>query len=135
MVEIKKYIIPTLFILLGCVIYLTYRQDSLFVSILPKSLLNLISIPNINKDNDLCNFLLYSLPDGLWYASLILIQYSLYSDNILYLIVLHISYALPFVLEFLQFFQIINGTFCIVDLSTYLLTFIILKLWKRKMVL
>lgn len=128
MADSRKYIIPTLLLLLGTFIYITCRQDAFLVSILPQSLLDMVTIKSIPKDNVICMFLLYNQPDGLWYSSLILFQYSINS----YKYVLNISYALPFFLEFLQYFHFINGTFCFIDLLTYLLTFIILKLCLRK---
>ncbi len=133
----KKYLlIIILLITAGSLIYMTCRQDILFFSILgnPK-FLELIRI-NIHyqKGDILLYFLLFCLPDILWYTALLLSQKQFYNtDSIFSKILLYITALLPFILEFMQYFGVIAGTFDIIDIIFYLLILLIfITLWKRK---
>ena len=83
------------------------------------------------------NFIIYSLPDGLWYLSLLyandLINQTFQSSvdkglRIINLLVI----VTPFVLEFGQCVGWISGTFDIWDIFIYVLVLITYLLWLKK---
>lgn len=70
-------------------------------------------------------FLVYCLPDALWYMSLLLLQtFFLAEKGLLNRLLIIIAIILPFLLEIFQYFEIISGTFDWYDILTYCLTLI-----------
>lgn len=71
------------------------------------------------------NWFLFNLPDFLWLLSfnafLLLLWYKSKYSYLLLFVTLFIAITL----EFFQYFKIINGTFCPIDLQFYLLAFIL----------
>jgi len=131
----KSTYIALILLAVGCVFYAVFRQDIIFFSLLdnPK-FLKLIQI-NIHyqEGNILLYFLLFCLPDMLWYMALLLFQKQFYyAGSVFSKILFCLSVSLPFFLEFMQYFGIIPGTFDIADIGYYLLTLLIfLILWKK----
>ncbi len=132
----KCLIIAFALILTGCLIYATCRQDIIFFSFLDKpKFLELISVNvHYQEGNVLLYFLLFCFPDMLWYMALLLFQKQFYNvDSMFSKILFYLSILLPFILEFMQYFRVIPGTFDIADIGCYLLTLLIfLILWRRK---
>ena len=122
-------IIGSVFLLIGIIIYLLFRDDILLFSLFQKStLLNIIldffRIPLI--EDNVNSFLIYNLPDGLWFFSLLLIQFYFYNPlSHFSRLLLLLSILLPFTLEIMQFFHFIKGTFDIIDLAIFFIVLII----------
>ncbi len=127
--------IALLLLITGSCIYATCRQDVIFLAPFCKTkFLELIKI-NIQYQNKnvFSYFLLFCLPDVLWYIALLMIQIPFYNRSATNKILFYMAAVLPFVFEFLQYFKIFAGTFDITDIIFYLLTFLIfLIVWKRK---
>lgn len=80
----------------------------------------------INKDNPFIYFLVYCLPDALWYMSLLLVQtFFLKETGWLNRLLVGIAFCLPFLLEIGQYLGLISGTFDWLDIITYCITLIL----------
>lgn len=123
------YIISILLLMAGAAIYLTCRHDIIFISMINTEILNTIRI-EIKSDNLFMYLLRYCLPDGLWYASLLTTQ--LVIDSKIYIYMFLVVSSTPFVLELMQYFHFMPGTFDWLDIITYLLTLIIFILCVKK---
>jgi hypothetical protein len=124
----KQLIIGHMFtLLLGCFIYISFRQDTLIMF----NWLNRINILEIISDyrlftlplaENLPNWFLYSLPDGLWLFSYLSILLAVWKNTIskhnIHWILLVPTIAV--FIEFGQLFSIVSGTFDILDLTFYL---------------
>ena len=134
----KDTYIAILLLIIGACIYTTCRQDVIFLAPLHQTIfLELIKI-NIQYQNDniFTYFFLFCLPDVLWYIALLLLQVQFYNRSLANKFLFYLAAALPFILEFLQYFKIIAGTFDIMDIISYLVTFLIfLIVWKRKKII
>ncbi len=121
-------IVSIILILIGTYIYVLYRQNIIF-----KNYLNLDHIYHYQDCNNnlIKYYLIYCLPDALWYFALLLIQIALLRDHFLSRFLLIISMLLPFVLEILQLFNKIKGTFDIKDVYIYVITLLVI-LWKER---
>jgi hypothetical protein len=127
-----------LLLIAGGGIYATCRQDVIFLAPFHGTkLLELIKIDiQYQNGNIFTYFLLFCLADVLWYIALLLLQVQFYNRSMMNKILFYCAVALPFILEFLQYFKIISGTFDIVDIMAYLITFLIfLVVWKRNQLL
>ena len=124
----KKTYIALLFLFLGSGIYVTCRQNVFFlIPLKGTAFLEWMKIDIHHQDGNLFTYiLLFCLSDALWYAALLLIQKQFYSQSIIGKVLFYLSIALPFILEFMQYFKVISGTFDIVDIGFYLLTLLIL---------
>ena len=129
------YTVVLLLLIVGSAIYATCRQDVIFLAPLHGTkFLELIKV-NITYQNGnvFIYFLLYCLADVLWYIALLLSQMQFYNRSIINKILFYFAVALPFIFEILQYFKVITGTIDMVDIISYLITFLIfLILWKRK---
>lgn len=121
-----------LLLIVGAGIYFYYR--------IPIFVFQELNIPqeyrfHLNTHNPLVYFTIFCLPDALWYISLLLIEtIFLPLMSIFSKLSFIIALSLPFILEILQYFSIISGTFDVCDIRTYCLTFIIYLLCiKRKL--
>ena len=124
----KQIIIGHMFtLLLGCFIYISFRQDTLkmfswFDSINLSAAISELRLFTVPLSDHLPNWFLYSLPDGLWlfsYLSILLVVW----DNVISKHNIHWLLLVPtiaIVSEIGQLFGIIPGTFDIVDLTFYL---------------
>lgn len=124
-----RIFLSIIFILAGVLIYSFYRQDVFFLKpfsgILPSEFCH-------NTDfNIICQFLLFNLPDALWCAALFLLQPNPLKEGWNVLII--ISILLPFLHEILQGINLLPGTFDLLDLTLYVIIFIIfLIIWKKE---
>ena len=83
-------------------------------------------IQTINKDNLFIYFLVYCLPDALWYMSLLLVQtFFLKETGWLNRLLVGIAFSLPFLLEIGQYLGLISGTIDWLDIITYCITLIL----------
>lgn len=118
----KIYIIAILSLIIGAAIYALCRVDILFLEIIDDPFKYMKCIPNKSV---ISYFIVYCLPDMLWYISLLLIQYKLGINLRASKIILYIAISLPFILEGLQYLHVIHGTFDWWDMLCYLLTLIL----------
>lgn len=127
--NMSKSILPILLLFIGVLIYALFRPDVIFL----KPLWNILSKnphPIINNIDDTIfgKLLIYSFPDALWYAALLIIQKKVLRNSLLSKIIYGFSIALPFILEILQGLHLINGTFDWIDILCYLATLILVLL-------
>lgn len=108
-----------LMIIVGTNIYIISRHDIIFFKWIPASIIDAMRSSFLNSLPRLSDFVVYSLPDGLWYGALLLFQ-SVFLDNT------HISKSiywfsiiLPFIWEILQIRDHVPGTFDPMDLLVY----------------
>lgn len=128
-----KICISTTLLITGALIYAFLRQDVLFLTFIPSDLLAKIKI-DIDYSN--CTivtyFIIFCLPDALWYAALLIFQSGLSEKDIAAKSVFIASVLLPFIYEMMQKTGQIPGTFDWMDIFTYTLTLLILLLCQRK---
>lgn len=122
-------------LVIGACIYLLFRQDTLFVEYLFGIKEGIFS--HLDLSHPLSYFLVYCLPDGLWYLALLhtnnLISHTPYSHHDRCSSVINIMVmSAPFILEIGQATGHLAGTFDICDLLTYLFTLIAYSIWARK---
>lgn len=126
----KDFLIAATSLCIGILIYLTCRSNIWAIDFIG---LEHLSFQPKFKNNILPNLFIYCLPDALWYLSLLLLQIQFYHRTILLTRILWwCSVILPFIIEILQAIRFIPGTYDVYDIIFYLLTFIIVLLWKRK---
>lgn len=126
----KTYLIALSFLVIGASIYAFFRVNIIFFDYFGDPF---ISIKILLKDTFLYNIFRYSLPDALWYGALLLIQNNIASKHIISKFLFYISVCLPFLLEILQYYRVIPGTFDIVDIIIYLLTLILFLCLRKKL--
>lgn len=127
---IKKLVIirlalASLMIIIGAGLYLAYRQDVIFFNWIPKSYIETIRNTIINIIPTRRYFIVYCLPDGLWYGALLIFQSAFLGKTYKSKCVFWISILLPFIWETLQIFPNISDPFDPLDLVTYCLTLLI----------
>ena len=132
MKSIKKLILPFSTLLLGGLIYVSFRIESLrmfswFNSINFSKVIYKIRMYSLNYESTVPDWVKYSLPDGLWlfsFISLILITWKneINSSNLFWLIGLPLIALLS---EIGQSISIIRGTFDWTDIAMYLFGFIL----------
>lgn len=121
--------VSMLLIVIGAGIYLFFRT-----SIIAFSLCHIA--PNEyyigNTNNPFIYFLLFCLPDALWYMSLLLVQtLFLFERGWLNRILVGVAISLPFLWETGQYFGLISGTFDWFDVITYCITLILFLCLKK----
>lgn len=112
-------------LVIGFVIYCTSRSHVLFLD-----WLGIVGSTPVLQ-NKIGEWLIYCLPDGLWYMSLLLTMsilcrwYKTMSDYSFWpILMMTVAILLPFLLEIAQEIHLIAGTFDWMDIFTYLLTLI-----------
>jgi hypothetical protein len=126
--KIKQLYIGHIFTLLcGSIVYILFRTSNLVMFNWFKKLNILSLIEAVRKHttpytNILPNFILYSLPDGLWlfsYLSLILYLWKneIKNENLFWIFIIPVISILS---EFGQLIKLVPGIFDIVDLLMYL---------------
>ncbi|OUN70004.1 hypothetical protein B5G10_10960 [Barnesiella sp. An55] len=128
MYYLKKITYTLLLLFAGTTIYILFRQNIIFMEWLPFK----IRAIEIESENLALQLFAYSLPDALWYASLLVFMSMFIKNNYLNYYILCIAIVLPFFLELGQYFNLLNGTFDIFDIIFYFITLIIC-LWKLKL--
>lgn len=116
-----RVLLSSLTLIAGVTIYSAYRPTSLL-----NGALGIESISNITW-NDIPDWLIYSLPDALWYVALLLLQPIPRKDRISISsrVLTLTAVALPFIHEGLQYLGVAPGSFCFIDLSFYLIILIL----------
>lgn len=116
-------------LIMGCCIYCMCRSHILFMDWMGIS----GTIPILHTPISI--WCVYSLPDGLWYMSLLLlidllcqVYSNLSNQKITPNIMMSFAVILPFIIEIAQKRHIIYGIYDIVDIYTYLITLIIFLL-------
>lgn len=128
-----NYIIGTITLLIGGLIYLFFRQDILALQyIFNSEWLKSINI-KINHHSIFIDCLIYNLPDALWYYSLLSFMIAFYDKSIINRVLFIIAVLLPFIWESLQYFRIISGTYDNIDITFYLITLIIFLCLQKKL--
>lgn len=129
--KIINLIIGTITLLIGGLIYLTFRQDILALQYIKNcEWLKSIRV-EIHSNSLFINWIIYSLPDALWYYSLLSFMVIFYEKTILSRFLGSIAILLPFMWEFSQYFHFISGTYDNIDLIFYLITLIIFLCFKK----
>lgn len=123
----KTIVLAIVSLIMGCLIYLLFRQDIVAIHWIGNPKWIKPFRINIGYDGNLLTYiLLYCLPDALWFFSLLILQFQFFDKNIVLCnILLYLTITLPFVLELLQYFKIIGGTFDILDVAAYLTSLIV----------
>lgn len=111
-------------LLLGISLYLSFRQDTIIFDFL-----NIRTGFLHHPETGFFHYLIYSLPDGLWFASLLLIQIGISGNPFSWMMI--VCALSPFILEVGQL-TFLPGTFDWNDIITYLLTLIIVYLCIRR---
>ena len=112
-----------LLLLIGIGIYFFFRTPIIAFSIFHIEPLESIAD---NKNNPYIYFLLFCLPDALWYMSLLLVQILFLKETgRLNRLLVGIAISLPFLLETCQYIGLISGTFDWFDIVTYFFTLIL----------
>ncbi len=122
-------LVALLLLLIGAGIYFFFRT-----SIIAFSLCNIA--PNEynagNTNNPFIYFLIFCLPDALWYMSLLLVQtLFLFERGWLNHILVGVAISLPFFWETGQYFDLVSGTFDWFDVITYCITLILFLCLKK----
>ena len=130
---LNRAIISFLLLLAGALIYATCRQEVLFLMPFDAEWLARIKIEvDCAECNMLTRWIIFCLPDALWYAALLNIQLALCDGGAVGKGLLCLSIALPFAFESMQWLGLMPGTFDWLDIVTYLLTLTIFILCQRK---
>lgn len=119
-IVIIRLAIACLMITLGALIYIITRHEIIFFQWIPSSLITALKSYSFDDSSLAGYFIVYCLPDGLWYGALLLMQSLLLEKSIMSKIVFSISLILPFVWEILQICDNVPGTFDPFDLLVYL---------------
>ena len=126
----SEWIIATIILLIGCTIYLLFRpQNLLMFKIIDGigGMSNVVSLRMYINHNCFPDFIIYSLPAGLWTASYLMMMYLTTKG---YTRKLRLMLALPLpitaiVLEFMQLLGLCMGTFDVYDLICYIIPLIV----------
>lgn len=129
---IIRPVIAGLMILSGALIYIIYRRDIIFIGWIPKSIIDSIKTLSANDVLSPGYFIIYCLPDGLWYGALLIYQSAFLGKSWVSKIIYHISIILPFAWELLQILDYVPGTFDPMDLLVYALVLIIFLIVSKK---
>ena len=125
-----EWIVATIILLIGCTIYLLFRpQNLLMFKIIDGigGMSNVVSLRMYINHNCFPDFIIYSLPAGLWTASYLMMMYLTTKG---YTRKLRLMLALPLpitaiVLEFMQLLGLCIGTFDVYDLICYIIPLIV----------
>lgn len=123
-------LLSLLLLSLGAVIYIYMRHDIIFVLNLPFEFRT--QIPKEVCYGSPKYLLIYCLPDALWYAALLFCQLALMSNFIVSKVILLTAIISPFVLELGQYVGLVNGTFDVLDILSYLLVLTFFILWYKR---
>ena len=130
--SLRAYI-SFLLLLAGALIYATCRQEVLFLMPFDAEWLAKIRIEVDCAECDaLTSWIIFCLPDALWYAALLTIQLELCDGGVVGKSLFGLSVAFPFLFESMQWLGVMPGTFDWLDIVTYLLTLITFILCQRR---
>ena len=106
----------------GILIYIFLRPDDLIYNDLFSSPIKI----KINTNSKVVNFLVYSLPNGLWSMSFSQLIFHIYKIRTLKIIILSsIMLFVGIIIELLQYQSFMNGTFDINDIFSYIISYLI----------
>ena len=109
-------------LLVGILIYIFLRPDDLIYNDLFSSPIKI----KINTNSKVVNFLVYSLPNGLWSMSFSQLIFHIYKIRSLKTILLSsIMLFVGIMIELLQYQSFMNGTFDINDIFSYIMSYLI----------
>lgn len=119
------YLFPwsLLLLLIGAGIYFFFRTP-----IIAFTLFNIAPSEYMtsNTNNPFVYFMVFCLPDALWYMSLLLTQTLFFKEKgRLNRVLIGVAISLPFLLETGQYFGLVSGTFDWFDILTYCSTLIL----------
>lgn len=126
----SEWIIATILLLIGCTIYLLFRPQNLLMFKIIDGIGGMSNVVSLRMYiNHICfsDFIIYSLPAGLWTASYLMMMYLTTKG---YTRKLRLMLALPLpitaiVLEFMQLLGLCIGTFDVYDLICYIIPLIV----------
>lgn len=128
----SNYIIGIITLLIGGLIYLFFRQNILALQYICNSeWLKSINI-KITHHSIFIDWLIYNLPDALWYYSLLSFMIAFYNKTIFNRILFIIAILLPFIWESLQYFRVLSGTYDNIDITFYVIALIIFLCLQKK---
>lgn len=131
--KIINFTIGTITLLIGGLIYLIFRQDILALQYIKDcEWLKSIRV-EIHSNSFFINWIIYSLPDALWYYSLLSFMIAFYDKTIINRILFIIAVLLPFIWESLQYFRVLSGTYDNIDITFYIITLIIFLCFQKKL--
>lgn len=116
--------ISFILLIIGGIIYILYRPHSLYMFVFLKkigleNILSQLAFPN----NGLTFFCVYSLPNGLWLVSAILLFSVLWRDSTQLFLFYTISFSsISIFFELLQIWNVVPGTFDLIDLLVLLMS-------------
>ena len=137
---ISELIIGILMLVCGGFIYLLFRSKSLNIYVWC-SVIGLADyidfMRNATREWNVVNFIRFSLPDGLYCASYIMVMDAIWNERsgIIKCFIISIVPIITIGSEILQYFGIVKGTFDVYDLICYAIpitTYFIIKLIKQK---
>ena len=117
--------VPLLF---GILIYIFLRPDNLIYNDLFSSPIKI----KINTNSKVVNFLVYSLPNGLWSMSFSQLIFHIYKIRSLKTILLSsVMLFVGIIIELLQYQSFINGTFDFNDIFSYIISYLIILIIQK----
>tara|TARA_B100000941_G_scaffold249303_1_gene195148 strand:- start:605 stop:1006 length:402 start_codon:yes stop_codon:yes gene_type:complete len=112
----------------GILIYIFLRPDDLIYNDLFSSPIKI----KINTNSKVVNFLVYSLPNGLWSMSFSQLIFHIYKIRSLKTILLSsIMLFVGIMIELLQYQSFMNGTFDINDIFSYIISYLIILIIQK----
>ena len=112
----------------GILIYIFLRPDDLIYNDLFSSPIKI----KINTNSKVVNFLVYSLPNGLWSMSFSQLIFHIYKIRTLKIIILSsIMLFVGIIIELLQYQSFMNGTFDINDIFSYIISYLIILIIQK----
>ena len=129
--RMKVYILAAACLIIGVLLYATCRTDIWFVHRLH---LDILPHTTLDSQNPFIYWLIFCLPDGLWYMSLLILQQQLTQrKSVSSRICMYAAVVLPFLLEGMQAAGWLFGTFDYRDIITYLFTLILFLCLREKL--
>ena len=112
----------------GILIYIFLRPDDLIYNDLFSSPIKI----KINTNSKVVNFLVYSLPNGLWSMSFSQLIFHIYKIRSLKTILLSsVMLFVGIIIELLQYQSFMNGTFDINDIFSYIISYLIILIIQK----
>lgn len=122
--RLKSGVYSLLCLCIGVVPYTLWRQDALFLTPLRQWLPKTDPLP----PHPAARMLLYNFPDAMWYLGLLLLmRFAPYKA------LRWCAVAMPFIHEGMQGVGLLDGTFDVFDIVTYLITLILFTIWEKKL--
>lgn len=117
------FCISIILLLIGTGIYFIFRTPIRVFEMIGMSQYKIVTLDTQNPFN---YFLIYCLPDALWYISLLLVQTLFFEEKgRINRLLIGIAIILPFLWEIGQYLGFISGTFDWYDILTYCITLIL----------